>query len=104
MIAVLEHHRFGSSKRAVPRTVNSTVSTSPSLVSVSTAARRSGTARPFPFQIATENQEETDRYWNAIVRNGGVESQCGWCKDRLGLSWQITPRALTDACRGQPLN
>src|SRR5256885_771788 len=51
----------------------------------------------FSFQIATENQEETDRYWNAIVRNGGVESQCGWCKGRWGLSWQITPRALTDA-------
>jgi predicted 3-demethylubiquinone-9 3-methyltransferase (glyoxalase superfamily) len=51
----------------------------------------------FSFQIATENQEETDRYWNAIVSNGGVESACGWCKDRWGLSWQITPRALTDA-------
>ena len=47
----------------------------------------------FCFQIATE----TDRYWNAIVRNGGVESQCGCCKDRWGLSWRITPRALTDA-------
>jgi predicted 3-demethylubiquinone-9 3-methyltransferase (glyoxalase superfamily) len=66
-------------------------------VSVSTAARSSGTARPFPFQIATDNQEETDRYWNAIVGNGGKESQCGWCKDRWGLSWQITPRALTEA-------
>jgi predicted 3-demethylubiquinone-9 3-methyltransferase (glyoxalase superfamily) len=51
----------------------------------------------FSFQIATENQEETDRYWNAIVGNGGMESQCGWCKDRWGLSWQITPRTLTDA-------
>jgi predicted 3-demethylubiquinone-9 3-methyltransferase (glyoxalase superfamily) len=51
----------------------------------------------FSFQIATENQEETDRYWNAIVGNGGTESQCGWCKDRWGLSWQITPRVLTDA-------
>jgi predicted 3-demethylubiquinone-9 3-methyltransferase (glyoxalase superfamily) len=51
----------------------------------------------FSFQIATENQEETDRYWNAIVGNGGMESQCGWCKDRWGLSWQITPRVLTDA-------
>jgi len=51
----------------------------------------------FSFQIATDNQEETDRYWNAIVRNGGTESACGWCKDRWGLSWQITPRALTDA-------
>src|SRR5687768_14130643 len=51
----------------------------------------------FSFQIATDNQEETDRYWNAIVGNGGQESQCGWCKDRWGLSWQITPRVLTDA-------
>ena len=51
----------------------------------------------FSFQIATDNQEETDRYWNAIVNNGGKESACGWCKDRWGLSWQITPRVLTDA-------
>ena len=50
----------------------------------------------FSFQIATDTQEETDRYWNAIVGNGGQESACGWCKDRWGLSWQITPRALTD--------
>ncbi|HET7886897.1 MAG TPA: VOC family protein [Bradyrhizobium sp.] len=51
----------------------------------------------FSFQIATDDQEETDRYWNAIVGNGGKESACGWCKDKWGLSWQITPRALTDA-------
>lgn len=51
----------------------------------------------FSFQIATEDQEETDRYWNAIVDNGGQESQCGWCKDRWGVSWQITPRVLTEA-------
>ena len=51
----------------------------------------------FSFQIATDDQEETDRYWNAIVGNGGQESACGWCKDRWGVSWQITPRALTDA-------
>ena len=51
----------------------------------------------FSFQIATEDQDETDRYWNAIVQNGGQESACGWCKDRWGLSWQITPRALTEA-------
>ena len=51
----------------------------------------------FSFQIATEDQEETDKYWNAIVGNGGQESACGWCKDRWGVSWQITPRALTDA-------
>jgi len=50
----------------------------------------------FSFQIATDDQEETDRYWNAIVDNGGEESECGWCKDRWGLSWQITPRVLTD--------
>src|SRR5437762_2556142 len=52
---------------------------------------------PFSFQIATDNQEETDRYWNAIVGNGGQESACGWCKDRWGLSWQITPHTLMDA-------
>jgi predicted 3-demethylubiquinone-9 3-methyltransferase (glyoxalase superfamily) len=51
----------------------------------------------FSFQVATDDQEETDRYWNAIVDNGGQESACGWCKDRWGLSWQITPRTLTDA-------
>lgn len=51
----------------------------------------------FSFQIATDTQEETDRYWNAIVGNDGQESACGWCKDRWGLSWQITPRILTDS-------
>jgi predicted 3-demethylubiquinone-9 3-methyltransferase (glyoxalase superfamily) len=51
----------------------------------------------FSFQIATDNQGETDRYWNAIVGNGGQESECGWCKDKWGISWQITPRVLTEA-------
>jgi predicted 3-demethylubiquinone-9 3-methyltransferase (glyoxalase superfamily) len=51
----------------------------------------------FSFQVATEDQVETDRYWNAIVGNGGRESECGWCKDRWGVSWQITPIALTKA-------
>jgi len=51
----------------------------------------------FSFQVLTEDQEETDRLWNAVVGNGGEESQCGWCKDRWGLSWQITPRALIQA-------
>ncbi|WP_457427379.1 VOC family protein [Roseateles sp. P5_E7] len=51
----------------------------------------------FSFQIATDDQAETDRLWAAIVGNGGEESQCGWCRDRWGLSWQITPRALTEA-------
>jgi predicted 3-demethylubiquinone-9 3-methyltransferase (glyoxalase superfamily) len=51
----------------------------------------------FSFQISTETQEETDRYWNAIVGNGGQESECGWCKDKWGISWQITPRVLMEA-------
>ncbi len=51
----------------------------------------------FSFQIATADQEETDRYWDAIVANGGQESACGWCKDKWGISWQITPRVLTEA-------
>jgi 2-polyprenyl-6-hydroxyphenyl methylase/3-demethylubiquinone-9 3-methyltransferase len=51
----------------------------------------------FSFQVATDDQQETDRYWNAIVGNGGQESQCGWCKDRWGISWQITPRVLMEA-------
>jgi 2-polyprenyl-6-hydroxyphenyl methylase/3-demethylubiquinone-9 3-methyltransferase len=51
----------------------------------------------FSFQVATDDQAETDRLWNAIIRNGGEESACGWCKDKWGLSWQITPRALIAA-------
>ncbi len=51
----------------------------------------------FSFQVATDDQEETDRLWNTIVGNGGKESACGWCKDKWGLNWQITPRALIDA-------
>lgn len=53
----------------------------------------------FSFQIATDDQEETDRYWNAIVGNGGRESDCGWCKDKWGVSWQITPRVLMEALK-----
>ncbi|MGI1796221.1 VOC family protein [Acinetobacter variabilis] len=51
----------------------------------------------FSFQVATEDQEETDRYWNAIVNNGGQESECGWCKDKWGVSWKIIPKALLEA-------
>jgi predicted 3-demethylubiquinone-9 3-methyltransferase (glyoxalase superfamily) len=51
----------------------------------------------FSFQIVTDDQEETDRYWSAIVGNGGMESECGWCKDKWGVSWQITPKVLLDA-------
>jgi predicted 3-demethylubiquinone-9 3-methyltransferase (glyoxalase superfamily) len=54
----------------------------------------------FSFQVATVDQEETDRYWNAIVGNGGQESMCGWCKDKWGVSWQITPNTLTEAFTG----
>jgi predicted 3-demethylubiquinone-9 3-methyltransferase (glyoxalase superfamily) len=54
----------------------------------------------FSFQVATADQAETDRYWNAIVENGGQESACGWCKDKWGLSWQISPVALTKAVFG----
>ncbi|CDF92417.1 MULTISPECIES: VOC family protein [unclassified Pseudomonas] len=54
----------------------------------------------FSFQVSTDDQAETDRFWNAIVGNGGEESVCGWCKDKWGLSWQISPRVLTDAVAG----
>jgi predicted 3-demethylubiquinone-9 3-methyltransferase (glyoxalase superfamily) len=54
----------------------------------------------FSFQVATVDQEETDRYWNAIIDNGGEESMCGWCKDKWGLSWQITPIVLMEAVSG----
>ncbi len=53
----------------------------------------------FSFQVLTDDQAETDRYWNALLAHGGTESQCGWCKDRWGISWQITPRALLEALR-----
>ena len=53
------------------------------------------------FMVLTENQEETDRYWNAITQNGGEESACGWCKDKWGFSWQITPRVLLEATTSQ---
>jgi predicted 3-demethylubiquinone-9 3-methyltransferase (glyoxalase superfamily) len=56
----------------------------------------------FSFVVITEDQAETDRYWNAIVGNGGQESMCGWCKDKWGVSWQITPRILADAMNGEP--
>ncbi|HUP88086.1 MAG TPA: VOC family protein [Longimicrobiales bacterium] len=56
----------------------------------------------FSFQVMTDNQEETDRYWDAIVNNGGQPSMCGWCKDKWGLSWQITPTALTKAVFANP--
>ena len=54
----------------------------------------------FSFQVGTTDQAETDRYWSAIVGNGGKESACGWCKDKWGISWQITPRVLTEAFTG----
>src|SRR5690606_41997835 len=62
--------------------------------------RSSDLSEAFSFQVATVDQAETDRYWNAIVGNGGEESYCGWCKDKWGVSWQITPIALTNAVTG----
>jgi predicted 3-demethylubiquinone-9 3-methyltransferase (glyoxalase superfamily) len=56
----------------------------------------------FSFQVATDDQAETDRLWNAIVGNGGQESECSWCKDKWGVSWQITPRILAEAMDGDP--
>lgn len=56
-------------------------------------------SQAFSFQIATDDQEETDRYWNAIVQNGGKENDCGWCMDRWGVSWQITPKTLLEALK-----
>jgi len=56
----------------------------------------------FSFVVITEDQEETDRYWKAIVGNGGQESMCGWCKDKWGISWQITPRILAEAMADEP--
>ncbi|GAB3750388.1 VOC family protein [Lysobacter olei] len=58
----------------------------------------------FSFQVATDDQAETDRLWDAIVGNGGQESECGWCKDKWGVSWQITPRVLTEAFTGADRN
>ena len=71
------------------------------VVGIPCVAINGGTAfkqsEAFSFQIATEDQAETDKYWNAIVGNGGQESQCGWCKDKWGVNWQITPRTLIEA-------
>jgi len=86
---------FPSGKQGDPLTVEFTVAGIPCLGLNGGPEFKQSEA--FSFQIATDDQEETDRYWNAIVGNGGQESACGWCKDRWGLSWQITPRVLTEA-------
>ena len=86
---------FPGGKKGDELTVEFTVLGIPCLaINGGTAFKQS---EAFSFQIATDTQEETDRYWDAIVGNGGKESACGWCKDKWGISWQITPRALTDA-------
>jgi 2-polyprenyl-6-hydroxyphenyl methylase/3-demethylubiquinone-9 3-methyltransferase len=86
---------FPSGKQGDVLTVEFTV------LGVSCLGLNGGPAFPhteaFSFQVATTDQAETDRYWNAIIGNGGEESACGWCKDKWGLSWQITPVALTQA-------
>jgi predicted 3-demethylubiquinone-9 3-methyltransferase (glyoxalase superfamily) len=86
---------YPSGKKGKVLTVNFTVLGIPCLGLNGGPAFKQSEA--FSFQIATVDQEETDRYWNAIVSNGGEESECGWCKDKWGLSWQITPIALTNA-------
>jgi predicted 3-demethylubiquinone-9 3-methyltransferase (glyoxalase superfamily) len=86
---------FPSGKKGDVLTVDFTVCGVPCLGLNGGPAFRHNEA--FSFVIATDDQEETDRYWYAIVENGGEESQCGWCKDRWGVSWQITPRVLTEA-------
>ncbi len=86
---------FPDGKEGDPLTVEFTVMGIPCIGLNGGSAFRQSEA--FSFQVSTEDQAETDRYWNAIVGNGGQESQCGWCKDRWGVSWQITPRVLTEA-------
>lgn len=86
---------FPSGKEGDVLTVSFTVLGIPCLgLNGGTAFRHS---EAFSFQISTEDQEETDRYWDAVVANGGEESACGWCRDRWGISWQITPRVLMEA-------
>ncbi|MFA5581147.1 MAG: VOC family protein [Paracoccaceae bacterium] len=97
--AVIAVHRapadFPSGKKGDVLTVEFTVAGMPCIgLNGGTAFTHS---EAFSFQIATEDQVETDRYWNAIVGNGGQESECGWCRDKWGISWQITPRVLTEA-------
>jgi len=86
---------FPSGKAGDVLTVDFTVAGSPCIGLNGGPAFKQSEA--FSFEIATDDQAETDRYWNAIVGNGGQESACGWCKDRWGLSWQIRPRVLTEA-------
>ena len=86
---------FPSGKEGDVLTVDFTVFGMPCMGRTGGPAFRHSEA--FSVPVATDAQEETDRYWNAIVGNGGQESECGWCKDKWGLSWQITPRVLTEA-------
>ena len=86
---------FPSGKQGDVLTVNFTVAGIPCVGLNGGPAFKHNEA--FSFQIATDDQAETDRLWNAIVGNGGEESACGWCRDKWGVSWQITPRALLDA-------
>jgi predicted 3-demethylubiquinone-9 3-methyltransferase (glyoxalase superfamily) len=93
---------FPGGKKGDPLVVEFTVMGIPCVaINGGTAFKQS---EAFSFQVSTDDQAETDRYWNAIVGNGGRESQCGWCKDKWGVNWQITPRVLLDAMRagGEP--
>jgi 2-polyprenyl-6-hydroxyphenyl methylase/3-demethylubiquinone-9 3-methyltransferase len=90
---------FPSGKEGDPITVEFTV------LGIRCVGLNGGPAFPqseaFSFQVITETQEETDRYWNAIVGNGGAESACGWCKDKWGMNWQITPRIMLEALKNR---
>jgi predicted 3-demethylubiquinone-9 3-methyltransferase (glyoxalase superfamily) len=93
---------FPGGKKGDPLVVEFTVMGIPCVaINGGTAFKQS---EAFSFQVSTDDQAETDRYWNAIVGNGGRESQCGWCNDKWGVNWQITPRVLLDAMRagGEP--
>lgn len=86
---------FPSGKKGDPLTVEFTVLGIPCIGLNGGSAFKHNEA--FSFQVATTSQAETDRYWNAIINNGGQESACGWCKDKWGISWQITPTVLSEA-------
>ncbi len=88
-------NNFPDGKKGDPLTVEFTVCGIPCVGLNGGPAFKQSEA--FSFQITTEDQDETDKYWNAIVNNGGMESECGWCKDRWGVSWQIVPKTLMEA-------
>ncbi|WP_338032056.1 VOC family protein [Elioraea rosea] len=90
------HPRLGQGRETTSQ-LAAVIAPSRALAAGPRPCRGRGSRQALRFQIATDDQAETDRYWDAIVANGGQESACGWCKDRWGVNWQITPRVLTEA-------